>query len=631
MPAGGLGRAASVVALCLGALVLVAGPAGATDVTADDVGTVTGLARTISTQGDNCWADFNRDDRPDLVLLNHGHVDGAQLFTDPGNGAFVLRASFKKVDRNGNSWDWHSCAPADFDSDGDTDLYLGAGGCMGTCPSYPKSLYRQNADGTFTDVGAAWGVTEPTGHGRSAATLDANRDGRPDLFVGNEPPVDFPSPNRLYLNAGGTHMTDATSSWGLPVDTGLGGACVEPVDYDGDGFTDVLVCGAERTYLYRNVDGTRFIDAGAAAGIVPTRVINDAAWEDVDGDGDPDLIEITWNRVYVRRNTGGGRFVADDYSFGVGSGGVDLGTGDADGDGDVDLFAVVTRPGGATTNPQDFLLLNDGSGTSYTRLDTPQVTEGSGDTATIQPNWRGSGRSLIVVNNARSGSGPRQAISVGPGAAAGGPDLVVDAVGWDPTPVAPGDPVTFEAVVRNAGSVPTPDGVIHGVAFRVGGTKVAWSDTHVTALAPGDSVTLTADGGPGGEATWTAVEGAHTVVADVDDIDRIAEADEGNNVRSAPLAVGTAPTADAGSDRTGVSTPAVLTLDGSASTDPGDGPLTYDWEQVGGPPAVIDDRNAARTTVQLPEVPAGTELRFRLTVTNPLGGTDDDEVLVRTK
>jgi hypothetical protein len=347
---------------------------------------------------------------PDLVLMNHGHVDGSQLVVDDGS-RFNLRASFKKVGPAGRSWDWHSCAPADFNRDGRMDLYLGAGGCMGTCPSYPKSLYLQNGDGTFTDVASSWGVTEPTGRGRDAEAFDANLDGYPDLFVGNEMPVDHPTPNRFFLNVGGTGMTDATAAYGLPLEE-VGGFCVETADYDGDGFVDVLVCGQSRTYLYRNVGGTRFVDAADASGVTPTRLLKDAAFEDLDGDGDLDLLQQTWSSVVVRLNLGGGKFGGDGYRLGTGNGGHDLGTGDADGDGDIDFYAVVSRPGGATSNPPDFLMLNHGSGASYTRLATPQVTNGNGDTATILPHWRGRKGSLIVVNNGLNGSGPRQAIEV---------------------------------------------------------------------------------------------------------------------------------------------------------------------------------------------------------------------------
>ncbi|CAN5530285.1 hypothetical protein BH18ACT1_BH18ACT1_09930 [soil metagenome] len=366
-----------------------------------------GLARTISTDGDNCFADWNGDGRPELLLLNHGHADGAQLMRDPGSGSVELTTTFPR-------WDYHSCVPADFDGDGRLDVYLGAGGCQGTCPSYPKRLYLQSADGTFRDVAAAWGVAEPTGRGRDSVTLDVNNDGFPDLFVGNDLPVQYPTPNRLYLNVGGTRFVDATQQYGLP-QTEVGGFCVPPADVDEDGFTDILVCGKSRTFLYRNVGGTRFVEASAAALLPSTRVLMDAAFADVDGDGDLDSIQLTWSNVYVRLNAGDGTFPSDNYRLGLGLGGVDLAVGDADGDGDVDFYAVCSKPAGETQQRPDFLMLNDGTGRAFNQLATPQATTGNGDAAQLLPNWRGRGGSLLVVNNGRYGSGPRQALEVVPG------------------------------------------------------------------------------------------------------------------------------------------------------------------------------------------------------------------------
>ena len=119
-----------------------------------------------------------------------------------------------------------------------------------------------------------------------------------------------------------------------------------------------------------------------------------------------------------------------------------------------------------------------------------------------------------------------------------------DVVGGDPQRhlAEDGTAVTFKAVVRNAGSAATPSGVIHGVGFRVDGRTVTWSDTYVSSLAPGASVTLTANGGADGSATWTAEAGLHTVEAYVDDADRIVESNEDNNRRSTTLAVDPAPT-----------------------------------------------------------------------------------------
>ncbi len=121
-------------------------------------------------------------------------------------------------------------------------------------------------------------------------------------------------------------------------------------------------------------------------------------------------------------------------------------------------------------------------------------------------------------------------------------DLVVTDVSWTPASPRAGEATTFSATVTNAGGEPTPAGIIHGVAFSVGGTVVSWSDTHTSSLAPGASVTVSANGGPSGTARWTATAGVHTVLAYVDDINRLpAEANETNNRLEESLTVSSAP------------------------------------------------------------------------------------------
>lgn len=115
------------------------------------------------------------------------------------------------------------------------------------------------------------------------------------------------------------------------------------------------------------------------------------------------------------------------------------------------------------------------------------------------------------------------------------PDLVVVSVSWSPHQPAAGAAVTFTAVVRNVGTAATPE-VTHGVGFGVDGTPVSWSSAESTPLAPGEQRTYTADGGPAGS-TWTAVPGEHELQAYVDDVDRIGEADDGNNTMTATVAV----------------------------------------------------------------------------------------------
>lgn len=126
-------------------------------------------------------------------------------------------------------------------------------------------------------------------------------------------------------------------------------------------------------------------------------------------------------------------------------------------------------------------------------------------------------------------------------APSGGVDLVVTSLNWTPTnPQAPGA-VTFTAVVKNQGTAAKPAGVKIGVSFTVDGTQVNWSDTNTASLAAGASVTLTANSGPAGTASWASTGGTHTVQAYVDDQNLIAETNETNNTLSASLTVGAAP------------------------------------------------------------------------------------------
>src|SRR6476620_7843834 len=111
-------------------------------------------------------------------------------------------------------------------------------------------------------------------------------------------------------------------------------------------------------------------------------------------------------------------------------------------------------------------------------------------------------------------------------AAPAGIDLVVTAV--SPTSAVTGANVVPTATVKNQGTVKTPAGTILDVAFVVEGTTV-WSDTKTTSLAPGASVTLSANGGETGQNYWVATAGSHTMTATVNSINRITESNMSNN------------------------------------------------------------------------------------------------------
>jgi len=126
----------------------------------------------------------------------------------------------------------------------------------------------------------------------------------------------------------------------------------------------------------------------------------------------------------------------------------------------------------------------------------------------------------------------------------GTPDLIVTDITSSPASPLAGDAVTFSAVVKNQGDGATPAGTIIGVSFWIDGTQVSWSDTYTASLPPGASVTLTANSGSSGSAIWQAASGTHTVMAWVDDINRINESNENNNQYSENLTVSTSPMPD---------------------------------------------------------------------------------------
>lgn len=116
------------------------------------------------------------------------------------------------------------------------------------------------------------------------------------------------------------------------------------------------------------------------------------------------------------------------------------------------------------------------------------------------------------------------------------PDVIVTAISWTAVNIGPGTNVIFKATVKNQGASATPGGTIIGVGFLVDGAQYSWSGGYSSALAAGASVTLTADGGPVAN-YWPATTGPHVVTANVDDINRFAEGNEGNNVLDTNLMV----------------------------------------------------------------------------------------------
>ena len=223
------------------------------------------------------------------------------------------------------------CAFLDFDNDGWMDLYLvNSGRCDFFDPNPPlrNALYRNNRDGTFTDVTEKAGVAAG-GYGQGVAVGDYNGDGFPDLYVTQY------GRSILYQNNGDGTFTDVTEKAGVAA-PGWASSAVW-FDYDGDGRLDLFVChfvefdksknlpcaiGSSPGYciprLYKptpswlfhnNGDGT-FTDVSKSSGIGKSL---GKAWgvvaTDINNDGRMDLFvanDTVQNFLFVNR--GGGKF-----------------------------------------------------------------------------------------------------------------------------------------------------------------------------------------------------------------------------------------------------------------------------------------------------------------------------------
>ncbi|MFN2590262.1 MAG: FG-GAP-like repeat-containing protein [Actinomycetota bacterium] len=333
-----------------------------------DLAVQAGLYQITRTWSANI-GDVNVDGQPDVFLVRHGD-DTSQLFVNQGGRFFeVAKGNFPLRDR-------HDCAWGDVNQDGRPDLYCSIGGDSGGGVG-KKELWIQHAGGPFTNEASAYGVEDPYGRGRRSTFIDVNHDAYPDLFAGNTYPRSDGrlSPNRLFINQGGTSYRNATE-YGL--DKEVGAKCAQAADYDQDGWQDLLVCGNEALKLYRNSNGTQFVDVTAAAGI--SGFSPGAVLIDVNGDGRRDLARAQQTTITVQLWSSGKFQAPVTVASGL-SRGVWISAGDVDGDDDADLYWVAGCPSNLSSNKPDVMLLNSGNGTTYTRPTIPQTTQGCGDNA----------------------------------------------------------------------------------------------------------------------------------------------------------------------------------------------------------------------------------------------------------
>jgi len=262
----------------------------------------------------------------------------------------------------------------DYDGDGWYDLFFGDG--------LSARLFHNAGDGTFTDATASAGLPVAL-HANVGLFADFDGDGDPDLFTGA-----YTDPHRLFRNDGDGTFTDVTETAGLG---GYFAVVASASDYDGDGDLDLYVGryldarkdlpttlfytrNGQGNVLLRNDGGLHFTDVTAETGAREGGLTLGTVWGDYDRDGDQDVYvanDFGRNALLANQLADGGGAVFTDVTAATGS--LDFGFGmsadasDVDGDGDLDLYVSNVHSGqrwyGQAATLQQYLLTSVRQGT----------------------------------------------------------------------------------------------------------------------------------------------------------------------------------------------------------------------------------------------------------------------------
>ncbi len=320
--------------------------------------------------------DFDNDGYLDLVVSPWDPAGQLQWFRNQQDGTFVDCTQDAGL---AGLCGGLNLIQADYDNDGDLDIFVLRGAWLGRAGRHPNSLLRNNGDRTFTDVTLAVGMDDyfPT---QTAAWADYDNDGDLDLFVGNESDDDLAARCQLYRNAGDGTFRDVAIEARVTNDRFT--KAVVWGDYDGDRYPDLYVSnhrGFNRLY-HNEQDGT-FRDVATEAGVARPEGSFPAWFWDFDNDGHLDLYvsaytatvgdlaayylgrESAAERSCLYRGDGRGGFVDRAAACGLDRPDATMGSnfGDLDNDGFLDFYLGTGYPDYKNLMPSVMYLNRAGS------------------------------------------------------------------------------------------------------------------------------------------------------------------------------------------------------------------------------------------------------------------------------
>ncbi len=333
----------------------------------DEIGHQLGVA-TTSLLGGAIMDDFDGDGLLDLFETSYDPCRSVRLYRNDGEqGLTEVTEEAGLVGQLGG----FNTQQTDYDNDGRRDIFITRGGWQASHGRHRNSLLRNRGDGTFEDVTALAGLAAPAYPTQASAWADFDADGDLDLYIGNEMEAEDPDqlegavifPSQLFRNNGDGTFTDVAPAAGVTNDRMAKGVAWGDIDNDGDDDLYVSNLGANRLYLNLG-DGT-FTDVAAERGVTEPVGRSFATWFwDMDNDGDLDLYcagyragleeivadylgrETSGERPRLYRNDGSGFFEDVTEAAGLDHVVLPMGTnfGDIDNDGWLDIYLGTGNP-----------------------------------------------------------------------------------------------------------------------------------------------------------------------------------------------------------------------------------------------------------------------------------------------